>query len=191
MKIISRFVLPKSHFSRWYSSLLFETKKLFNPAHITYIRLLLVKLLRFSNISDGLEILEKHTGHFTVMDFIISVVMFWALFIHFLPKFWSLSPYFRLMHWPPDSCGVPWTSEKGRGSSMFCKAHKQLKKNKLKGYNLHDYCYWIKQKKHCKETVTLHLVVNESSSQTQRMCCGLWSSSVWWISRVPSSSWKK
>lgn len=64
-----------------------KPKKLFNPARITYIRLLLVKLLRFRNISDGLEILEKQTGHFTLMNFIISIVMFWALFIHFCPKF--------------------------------------------------------------------------------------------------------
>lgn len=66
---ISRLVLPRVTFPGGVPVYSLKPKKLFNPAHITYIRLLLIKLLRFSNISDGLEILEKQTGRFYCNEF--------------------------------------------------------------------------------------------------------------------------
>lgn len=65
-----------------------KSRKLFNPIRIPYIRLLLVKLLRFSNVSAVLEILEKWTGRFTAVSFIISIVRFGVFFFtHFLTNF--------------------------------------------------------------------------------------------------------
>lgn len=95
------------------------------------------------------------------MNFIISTEMFWALFINFLPKFWSLSPYFRLMHWPNYH-------HIHESLQCFVKLINSWKKLGSKAI-----CYWIKQRKHCEETVILHLLVSKSSSKSQRICCSL------------------
>lgn len=106
------YITKESLFQVMFQSALQDQESFLNP-HITYMRLLLVKFLRFIGVSGTLEILEKWTGHFTAMCFIISIMTFFYIFTNF----WSLHPYFRLS-WSNYSFGIPGHPEKGRGFLM-------------------------------------------------------------------------